>query len=73
MLQVNLIPGAIYEIMASVCDTCCITKADRYALMAAILDESLTKDERRCVDRLLRSLIKGRIQVVDELSSIRSI
>lgn len=36
--------------------------------MAAVLDESLPEEERWAIDRVLRSLVKGRIQVVDDLS-----
>lgn len=68
MCPVNLIPGAVNELIASVSDTRCLTKADRYGLMAAILDESISEEERGSLDRLIRSLNKGRIQVVDELS-----
>jgi len=65
MLSINLIPGAINEISASVRDTNCLTKADRYGMMAAIIDESTTDEERGSLDRLLRALVKGRIQVED--------
>ena len=68
MFLVNLLPGAISEILASVAESHRITKADRFGLMAAILDESLPEEERYAVDRVLRSLVKGRIKVVDELS-----
>jgi hypothetical protein len=68
MLSINLIPGAINELLATVRDTQCLTKADRYGMMAAILDESTTDEERGCLDRLLRSFAKGRIQVSNDLS-----
>lgn len=68
MSPVNLLPGAINELIATVTDTRCLTKADRYGMMAAILDESITEEELGSLDRLIRSLVKGRIQVVDELS-----
>jgi hypothetical protein len=68
MLTINLIPGAINDLIATVTDTHCLTKADRYGIMAAILDESTTDEERGSLDRLLRSFVKGRIQVGDELS-----
>jgi hypothetical protein len=68
MLSINLIPGAINDLIATVSDTQCLTKADRYGIMAAILDESTTEEERGSLDRLLRSFVKGRIQVCDELS-----
>ncbi|MGB3532996.1 MAG: hypothetical protein WBA13_05710 [Microcoleaceae cyanobacterium] len=72
MLQANaiLIPGAINELMVSVSDRHSLTQADRYGLMAAILDESLSEEERGCIDRLLRSILRGRVQVVTELSAV---
>ncbi|MGL5083622.1 MAG: hypothetical protein ACRC8A_19240 [Microcoleaceae cyanobacterium] len=68
--QVDLLPGAISELMASVADTHCLTRADRYGLLAAILDESLSEEERRSVDRLLRACSRGRVQVVEDLSTL---
>lgn len=70
MFSLSLLPGAINELIATVTDTRCLTKADRYGLMAAILDETLSEEERSSLDRLIRSLVKGRIQVIDELSAI---
>ena len=70
MSPVNLIPGAINELIATVTDTHRLTKADRYGMMAAILDESISEEERGSLDRLIRSLVKGRIQVSDELSIV---
>ena len=68
MDKLNLLPGAINEIIASVTDRHCLTQADRYGLMAAMLDDSLNEEERRCIDRLLRSVVRGRVKVVDDLS-----
>ncbi|MEG4109132.1 hypothetical protein [Microcoleus sp. S13_C5] len=70
MYPVNLLPGAINELIATVTDTQRVTKADRYGMMAAILDESISEEERGSLDRLIRSLVKGRIQVSDELSIV---
>ncbi len=70
MLSINLIPGAINDLIATVTDTHCLTKADRYGMMAAILDESTSDEERCSLDRLLRSVVKGRIQLCDELSVV---
>ncbi len=70
MSPINLLPGAISEIIATTADTHTITKADRYGLMAAILEDSLTEEDRRSIDRLLRALLRGRIQVVDDLCSM---
>ena len=70
MFLVQLIPGAISEILASVTDTGSLTLADRYGLMAAVLDDSLDDQDRYSVNRLLRSVLKGRVKIVNELSSI---
>ncbi len=63
MLQVKLLPGAINEIMASVADNSSLTQSDRYGLMAAVLDDSISEEERCSVDRLLRSVVRGRVQL----------
>ncbi|KOR38490.1 MULTISPECIES: hypothetical protein [Planktothricoides] len=70
MFPIKLIPGAISELLAVVRDTHKITKADRYGLMAAILDESISEEDRFSVDRLLGSIYRGRVQIVDELSTV---
>ncbi|MBP0019704.1 MAG: hypothetical protein J7647_19395 [Cyanobacteria bacterium SBLK] len=62
MLTLQLIPGALSEIFATVCDTGILTLGDRYGLMAAILDENLGDNERRAVNRILRAVRRGKIQ-----------
>ena len=68
MTPVNLLPGAVSEILASVTDTGVLTVADRYGLMAATLEESLDEEESQAIDRLLRAVLKGRVKVVTDLS-----
>jgi len=70
MSPVNLLPGAINELIATITHTHRLTKADRYGMMTAILDESISEEERGSFHRLIRSLVKGRIQVADELSIV---
>ena len=70
MFLVQLIPGAISEMLASVTDTGSLTLADRYGLMAAVLDDSLDEQDRYSINRLLRSVLKGRVKIVNELSAI---
>lgn len=70
MTPINLLPGAIIEIMASVSSSGCLTLADRYGLLAAILEENITDEERYCLDRLFRALYRGRVAVVNEISTI---
>lgn len=69
MSPVNLLPGAVSEILASVAETGVLTLADRYGLMAATLDDHLDEDDRSSLNRLLRSISKGRVKVVADLSS----
>lgn len=66
--QVSLLPGAISDLFAQVSSSGQITLADRYGLMAALLDDALTEEERRCIDRLLHAFQRGRVKVVNELS-----
>ncbi|MGK7926285.1 MAG: hypothetical protein AB4290_13755 [Spirulina sp.] len=61
--HVELLPGAISEIVASVADTGVLTLGDRYGLMAATLKEDLDEDERLTVDRILRSVKRGKISL----------
>jgi hypothetical protein len=64
--QVQLLPGAIAEILASVADTGYLTLDDRYGLMAAVLDEGLPEDDRRCANRLIRAVLQGRVKLLDQ-------
>ncbi|TAG64984.1 MAG: hypothetical protein EAZ25_17860 [Oscillatoriales cyanobacterium] len=56
---VNLIPSALGELFAEVNHRGYITVADRYGLLAAIFDETLTEDDKRSIDRLLRSVCRA--------------
>jgi len=67
---VYLLPSALGDLFANANATGYITLADRYGLMAAIFDESLPEDEKRSVDRLLRAISKGRIKIIDEISTV---
>ncbi len=65
-----LIQNAIAEMCAQVTSSGCLTLADRYGLMAAIFDETLTEEERCSIDRLLRAVRRGRLKIVSELSAL---
>ncbi|KPQ39806.1 MAG: hypothetical protein ACLFM4_06030 [Phormidium sp.] len=65
--QVQLLPGAISAILASVTDTGTLTLSDRYGLLAATLDENLDDCDRRSANRLLRSVVRGRVQIINDL------
>ena len=65
-----LLPSAISDLFAEVTISGSITLADRYGLMAAVMDESLDEEERFSIDRLLHSVSRGRVKIVDELSTV---
>ncbi|WP_341738915.1 MAG: hypothetical protein ACM65L_08380 [Microcoleus sp.] len=67
---VHLIPCALGELFADVNHHRYITIADRYGLMAAIFDETLTEEEKRSIDRLLRAVYRGKIKLVNQLSMV---
>lgn len=67
---IYLLPSALGDLFAQTNKTGYITLADRYGLMAAMFDESLSENEKRSIDRLLRAICKGRIKIVDEISAL---
>jgi len=68
-MQVQLLPDAISELYAQVSNSGQVTLADRYGLMAAVLDESLDEEQRLAVNRIIYGIYKGKIVIVDEISS----
>ncbi len=71
IMHIDLLPGAIAELFAQASTTGILTLADRYGLMAAVLAESLADEELRAVNRLLRSVCRGDIKIVNELSMVQ--
>lgn len=67
---VNLLPFAIADLFAQAADSGCLTLADRYGLMAALLQESISPEEQFAIDRLLYSLRHNRLKIVDEISAV---
>ena len=65
---IQLLPGALAELFAQVSCSGVLTLADRYGLMAAVFDDTLTDEERFALNRLLRSASRGQVQLVNELS-----
>lgn len=65
-----LLPGAIADLFAQSTISGCLTKADRYGLMAALLDEELDSEEIGVIDRLLRAVYRGRVAIADEISTV---
>lgn len=63
---VRLLPNSIPEMLATASQTKLIKKTDQYGLQAAVLEESLSEDEVRAVNRILRSIKRGKIRVVND-------
>lgn len=72
MAPVYLLPTAVSELFAQVSQTRQITLADRFGLMAAAFDDSLTQEEREAINRILYGVWRGRFRIVDQLSAIRN-
>ncbi len=70
LAPVCLLPGALPDLFAQVSYSGKITLADRYGLMAALLEESISEEDRELIDRILRAVRRKRLKVVDELSSV---
>ena len=68
MSPIKILPTALFELFATASNSGGLTLADRYGLMAALLEESLPEEELCVIDRLLYAVRKGRIIVVDEIS-----
>lgn len=71
MSPIYLLPGALSELFAQAMHTRQLSLADRYGLMAAILDGTLSDDERASLDRLLRSVRRRQVKISDEVSTLR--
>ena len=69
-MKINVLPGAIGEILAQVSQTRQLTQADRYGLMAAIVTEAMSEEEERAINRLLRSVVRQRIKIANEISTV---
>ena len=69
MPPVNLLPSALSELFAQVSSSGKITLADRYGILAALLNDAISEEEQRTIDRLLHALKHHRVQVVNELSA----
>jgi len=71
-MQVQVCPleFAIAELFAQVSQSGSITLADRYGMMAALLQDSPNQEDIRSIDRLLYAVRKNRVKLVDEISAI---
>jgi hypothetical protein len=64
--QVCLLESAITELFTQAIQKGHITLPESCGLMAALLTNSLSEDERDLINRLLYAVRRGRLKVVDE-------
>lgn len=67
---INLLPAGLFELFAEATSSGRITIADRYGLMAALLQNTLSEEEQSILDRVLYGVRRGRLQVVNEISNV---
>lgn len=53
------------EMFANIFTLQAITRADRYRMKLAILDNSLTEEQIQALDRLLYAAKRGRLKLID--------
>lgn len=69
-IELRLLPGAISDLFAQASCSGKITLADRYGLLAAFLEDTLTEEEKQSIDRLFHALHRGRMEMVSEISAL---
>lgn len=69
MLQLDILPSALSELFAAAAISGSLTIADRYGLLAALLQDNLTTDESVVIDRLLHGVRRGKVTLTSQLSS----
>lgn len=68
--RVSLLPTALSELFAYAITSGALTLADRYGLMAALLQDSLSDEDIGAIDRLLHTIRQGRVRITNEISAM---
>lgn len=66
IVYVNFYKQTISEIFYQIWQTKQISARHRWGLRSALMQDSLSEDERDAIDRLLHAVRRGWLQVVDE-------
>ncbi len=72
MAPIDGFPHAMAEMFAQITTSGVVTLADRHTIRAAVLQDSLSEEERQVLDRLLYAVRKGRVRVLDSSSALAS-
>ncbi|MGE5657749.1 MAG: hypothetical protein ACM37W_14175 [Actinomycetota bacterium] len=62
----------IAELFYQVCQSGNLTRSERYDLMSALLENTLTLEDRAAIDRLLHATRRGWVTILDESVSTSS-
>lgn len=65
IVYVNFYKQTISEIFYQIWQTGQITSRHRWGLMSALMQDSLSQDERDAIDRLLHAVRRGWLQIRD--------
>lgn len=63
--KIGTLQSATAELFAEVTKAGFLTSTDRYQLKTALLENSLTEDEQRSINRLLYAIRRGRLALGD--------
>lgn len=66
---VKLFSNGLSELFAQASDYGYLTRVDRYRLMMALLESSLSDEEQAAIDRLLYGVRRGRIRLIEDISA----
>ncbi|MDB9515553.1 hypothetical protein PN466_01065 [Roseofilum reptotaenium CS-1145] len=69
-VSLHLLPCGLSDLIVQAYTKRKLTQADRYGLMAAILDPNLSEEEQQAIDRLFYLYYRGRLELTDELSTL---
>lgn len=69
LLSLNLFSNGLSELFAQASNCGYLTPVDRYRLMMALLESSLSDEEQAAIDRLLYAVCRGRIRLVEDVAA----
>ena len=70
LFDLQLLPNGFTDLIVQVTHSGKVTQADRYGLMAVLMNPDTTSDEFFWIDRLYWRLKQGYLEIVDEISNI---
>lgn len=74
-MEIDIWPlqSALSDLFAQVSASRQVTLADRYGLLAVMLNGDLSDEDHMAIDRLLRAVQRGQVCITNEISAINSL